>query len=574
MKPTTGVLDAAIAGYDARPLSTRSKILIVDDNKNNLLALEATLERLGEEIVRAYSGEDALGRLLEEDFAVILMDVQMPGMDGFETASLIRQRERSKSTPIIFVTASERSELQIFAGYSLGAVDYLCKPIVPEILRSKVSVFIDLHRRMENIREQEKLLRQRERDDHERRIIQERQTFELSRLRFQAEKDKQIAELLSKRAHELELENQRQNEFLAMLSHELRNPLAPILHALKALRASPSDEKRERSLRILEHQIGHLTALVEDLLDVTRVRSGKITLSKEPLELVPLLTRVVESVTPVLQEKKQELILTTRRDGIWCSADQIRLEQVLLNLLRNASKYSDHGKRVEVILDECEDQVVIKVKDEGIGIEPDFLPVMFDLFSQATSSVSRAEGGLGVGLALVHRLVELQEGAISVESEGQGKGSTFTITFPKLDVAHVDSTVGSSPERGKAKGRRVLVVDDNIIATEAINMVLEDEGHEIKTAHDGAGALSAVSFDPDVVILDIGLPDIDGFEVARRLRKQLTDSYFIALTGYGMESDKAKAKEAGFDHHLVKPVDPEEIERLLQSLPDRGPALP
>lgn len=571
MKATTGVPDAGAAVYDVTSLSRRTKILIVDDNRNNLLALETTLERLGQEIIRANSGEEALSRLLEDDFAVILMDVQMPGMDGFETASLIRQRERSKATPIIFITASERSELQIFAGYSLGAVDYLCKPIVPEILRSKVSVFIDLHIRMENIREQEKLIRQRERDDHEKRMIQERQTFELSRLRYQAEKDKQIAELLSKRAQELEQENQRQNEFLAMLSHELRNPLAPILHALKALRVSPSKEKRERSLTILEHQFNHLTSLLGDLLDVTRIRSGKINLSREPLELVPLLSRVVESSRPVLMEKKQSIALTVQVENLWCTADRVRLEQVLLNLIKNASKYSNEGTNVEVVLGELEGRVTIKVKDQGIGIEPDFLPVMFNLFSQASSSMSRAEGGLGVGLALAHRLVELQNGEITAESEGKGKGAVFTISLPK--TAPLENTEQPLREQHqmKAKGKRVLVVDDNIIATEAINMVLEDEGHDIKTAHDGAGAIGAAQdFDPDVVILDIGLPDMDGYEVARRLRSSLSSSYFIALTGYGQESDKARAREAGFDHHLVKPVDPEEIERLLQALPARA----
>ncbi|HEV3118413.1 MAG TPA: hybrid sensor histidine kinase/response regulator, partial [Gemmataceae bacterium] len=375
-----------------RPPERRVNILLVDDQAANLMALAATLEPLEQTLVPAQSGAEALRRVLERDFAVILMDVQMPDMDGFEAAETIRTRERSRHTPIIFLTAYEQTELQMFKGYSLGAVDYLIKPIVPEVLRSKVAVFVRLRQMAEEIQHQADLLRENERKDHERLLAEERQRWEIERLRAEAEREKRLSQQLAEA-------DGRKDEFLAMLGHELRNPLAPIMNTLHVLRRHCPDANAQTSMyELMERQVRHMARLVDDLLDVSRITTGKIQLRKERLELAGIVRRAVESTRPLMEGRHHHFQSKLPDKPIWLEADATRLEQILGNLLNNAAKYTEEGGRINLSAEVEAPNVIIRVRDSGIGIGPEVLPRIFDLFIQADRSLDRAQGGLGIGL--------------------------------------------------------------------------------------------------------------------------------------------------------------------------------
>src|SRR5262245_17594552 len=320
--------------------SDKASILLVDDQTSNLLALEAILEGLGQNLVRANSGEEALRRLLDQDFAVILMDVKMPGLDGIETAALVRERDRCKHTPIIFLTAFERSEVQMFKGYQLGAVDYLFKPLQPEVLRSKVAVFVELHSKTEQVRRQAERLRESERREMEQRLAEEKQRWEMERLREEAERERKSAEMLKEA-------DRRKDEFLAMLAHELRNPLAPILNSLHLIREHRDNrEALDMARDIVERQVKHMARLIEDLLDVSRINSGKIKLQRERIELADLIHRAVESVAPLIGSRRHDLAVTLPPQPVFLFADSTRLEQVFSNLLNNAAKYTPEGGHI------------------------------------------------------------------------------------------------------------------------------------------------------------------------------------------------------------------------------------
>jgi signal transduction histidine kinase len=568
-------------------------ILLVDDQPNNLLALEALLDDLGQNLVKAHSGEEALRRLLEEDFALILLDVQMPGMDGFETAALIRDRDRSRHTPIIFLTAHERADVQMFKGYSLGAVDYLCKPLVPDILRSKVRVFIELHKKTEEVRQQAELLRDSERREHERVLAEEKQRWEMERLREESAKEKQVAAALAQKADELARTvaerlraeealreaNRHKDEFLAMLAHELRNPLAPIRNALAILRLGrAATPKTEPAFEILERQVRHMTRLIDDLLDVSRITRGKIELRKEPLELGGVVAQAVESTRPLFAAQGHQLTVSMPQEPVWVLADPTRLEQVLANLLHNAAKYTDPGGRVWLTVERpplppghrpggAGEEVVLCVRDSGIGMARELVPRVFDLFMQGETSLDRSQGGLGIGLTLVREVVKMHGGSVHASSPGPGQGSEFAVRLPTLDRPAAGqpgpAQVMTPPD---SPAHRILVVDDNPDAAQSLATLLELQGHEVRLAHDGPSALEAAqAFQPRVVLLDIGLPGMSGHEVARRLRDQqiLKNGMLIAMTGYGQDEDRRRSYEAGFTCHLVKPVDPQELFRLL-----------
>jgi signal transduction histidine kinase len=386
----------------------------VDDQPKNLLALAALLEPLGQNLVQAGSGEEALRRLLADDFALILLDVQMPGLDGFETASLIRERDRSRATPVIFLTAFECTDIQMFKGYELGAVDYLCKPVVPQILRSKVEVFVELHRKTEEVRRQARQLRENQRLEHERALAEERQRWEIERLRQEAAREKEV--------------NRQKDEFLAMLAHELRNPLAPILNALNILRLCGSDQRRDlQSLELMERQIRHMVRLIDDLIDVSRLTRGKIVLRPEPLELDAVVARAVELTQPLIAAQKHRLVVELPPEPVRLVADPTRLEQILANLLNNAAKYTDPGGQIWLTAERAGPEVVLRVRDTGIGMSPELLPHVFDLFMQADSSLDRSKGGLGIGLTLVQNLVKMHGGSVQAYSGGPGQGSEFVV---------------------------------------------------------------------------------------------------------------------------------------------------
>jgi PAS domain S-box-containing protein len=933
----------------------RVNILLVDDRPENLLALESILADLDQNLVKADSGREALRHLLHEDFAVVLLDVQMPEMDGFETATLIRSREKSRHTPIVFLTAINKSETHVSRGYSVGGVDYVFKPFDPDVLRAKVAAFVELSKKTQALqaeivqREQAEAAVRRLSQDLERRVeertaalaaanreleqeIAERKRAEAEReqllareqaaritaeeaaeaneelvqalraseeqyrflaeaipqivwtarpdgyldyynrrwfeytgltaeqtfvkggwgsvlhpddiercirgwgeavrtgqayeteyrfkraadgtyrwhlvralplqdgdgrvvrwfgtctdiddqkraqqsLEFLAEtsvllaesleyettleqvarlavprladwcvvdtleadgtlrrlalahtepareevawelwrrypprpedtagvmevlrtgqpelaeeisdaalaaiaedeahlrilrelepqsymivplvargrtlgaisliaaksgrryaaEDLALAEDLARRAataidnarlfREVQDADRAKDQFLAMLGHELRNPLAPIRSAVINMHLRGMDDPSlQRARDIIERQTEHMARLVDDLLDVARITNGRIELRKEWSDLSDVVERAVETTRPIIEARNHQLTVDCPPEPLWLEVDPVRLEQVLTNLLNNAAKYTDPGGKiwlsVEVegdglrvegqqgpepsTLNPQPSTAVIRVRDTGIGIPADLLPRVFDLFTQARDRLDPAQGGLGLGLTLVRSLVQMHGGSVAAWSEGAGKGSEFTVRLPAgkgTGQKGKGERRKAKGERRKAKGkspstspfafppspsRRVLVVDDNLDAAETLAEMLELWGHEVRVAHDGPAALKAVvSYEPEVVLLDIGLPGMDGYEVAQQLRKdeggrrkdegepihpssfRLRPLLLVALTGYGQEEDRRRSREAGFDRHLTKPVDPAAIQEMLNNI--------
>ena len=369
----------------------------------------------------------------------------------------------------------------------------------------------------------------------------------------------------------------RKDEFLAMLSHELRNPLAPILNAVHLLRLQKSEEPLQKQARtIIERQVGQLKHLVDDLLEVSRISSGRVQLRQAQIVLGDIVERAVETAQPLIAQHRHALTVLLPPEPICLLADAARLEQVLVNLLTNAAKYTKDGGRIALTIARTSghggDTAVLRVRDNGIGIAPELLPRIFDLFTQADRSLDRSQGGLGIGLCLVQRLVELHGGSVEVASVF-GQGSEFVVRLPvATDALSVAAPLPAAPLQQRAKSCRVLLVDDNVDAAQTVSMLLEMSGHQCRMAHDGPTGLdAALAWRPDVVLLDIGLPGLNGFEVARLIRQQalLENVVLIALTGYGLEADRQRSHDAGFDHHLVKPADFDEIEKILASL-DRG----
>jgi PAS domain S-box-containing protein len=767
----------------------RASILLVDDQPANLLALEAVLAELGHNLVRADSGEQALERLLEQDFAVVLLDVRMRGLDGFETAKAIRSRERSRHTPIIFLTAHDDNRLPVEEAYSLGAVDYLVKPLVPVILRAKVTGFVELFRKAEQIKQQAELLREMERRQFEQKLAEENARFraltehstdavalvradgtvlysspssrkvlgyepdeftgrsgfevvhpddlgrivnrlaelvqtpgtpvavelrvrhkdgswrwvecigtnllaetavravvvnfrDISRRRralealqeseqrfarfmqhlpglawikdlagryvyandaaekaFQTPREKlygrtddevfplavagqfkendgralaggvgvQVIETLQhadgvvhhslvskfpipgpdgtvvliggmaiditdrlRAEEELKEADRRKDEFLAMLAHELRNPLAPVCNALQILKLPGLPEQEMQEARdVIGRQVGQLSRLVDDLLDVSRITRGKITLRMVPVELTAVLARAVETSRPLIEANRHTFTLCSTPEPVWVLADPTRLEQVFTNLLNNSAKYTERGGSIRLTAERQEDDVLVRVRDTGFGIPAHVLPHVFELFAQADRTLDRSQGGLGIGLTLVKTLVELHGGTVTAHSEGPGQGSEFVVRLP---ISREAAGPGDAGEEGPlpapskvATPLRILVVDDNRDLVESLAILLRLWGHEVRTAHDGLSGLKAArSYRPQVVFLDIGLPGLDGYELARRLRAEVGGGMkLIAVTGYGQEEDRRRALEAGFDAHLVKPADLGDVQRLL-----------
>jgi PAS domain S-box-containing protein len=376
---------------------------------------------------------------------------------------------------------------------------------------------------------------------------------------------------LSLRAARLAEADRRKDEFLAMLAHELRNPLAPIrnaLHLLGVPGVSPAALQRVREM--MERQVHHMVRLVDDLLDVSRITRGKVQLRLEPLEVSSLIERVSEETRPSMEAKGHVFSVSLPAEPIVLDVDPTRLDQVLLNLLQNAAKFTGPGGRIELAASRDGGGVRISVRDTGIGIEPELLPRIFEPFMQADQSLDRSQGGLGVGLTLARSLVEMHGGTLTAFSEGLGRGSELVVWLParREPVASPDQKGGTGERKGVRPDRRVLVVDDNRDSAESIALLAEIWGYEVRTAHDGPSALeAAVTSPPEVVLLDIGLPGMDGYEVARRFRQERGGGVvLIAMTGYGMDEDRQRSRDAGFDHHLVKPVDPEALRTLLAAL--------
>jgi signal transduction histidine kinase/CheY-like chemotaxis protein len=366
--------------------------------------------------------------------------------------------------------------------------------------------------------------------------------------------------------------DRRKNEFLAMLAHELRNPLAPIANAVHLLGLEKSEGAIQQQARaVIERQTGRLARLVDDLLEVSRITSGKIHLNLERISFGGIVERAVESVRPLIDQRRHTLTVALPPQPVWLWADTARLEQVVINLLTNAAKYTDEGGQIGVTVQQEREDAVLRVRDTGSGIDPELLPRVFDLFTQADRSLDRSQGGLGIGLSLVHRLVAMHAGTVKVESV-LGQGSEFTVRLP-VSTALPEPAVPLVPaSRPAAQRLRVLVVDDNVDTAESLAMLLQALGHTVWTAYRGLTALEvAREHRPQVVFLDIGLPELDGYEVAKRMRQQpaLRDVTLIAMTGYGQAEDRQHSHEVGFDHHLVKPADFARMEGILEKLPKK-----
>ncbi|HTX23390.1 MAG TPA: response regulator [Steroidobacteraceae bacterium] len=374
--------------------------------------------------------------------------------------------------------------------------------------------------------------------------------------------------------------NQRKDEFLAMLAHELRNPLMPIRNAARILRLhAKGDPKLEWARVVIERQSGHLTRLVDDLLDVSRIVRGQITLERSVVDVGDVVRNALETSRPLLRERKHQLTVRVPSDSLRVYGDLTRLAQVLANLLINAAKYTPEGGRVWLEAAREESEVTLRVRDDGSGIAPNLLPRVFELFAQGERTLDRAQGGLGIGLTLVKKIVQMHAGTVEARSAGVGYGSEFIVRLPLLPNRQTVECVGERPSAAPAPApgtpARVLVVDDNVDAAESIAMLLSLEGHEVRCVHAAEQALeTARAFHPDLVLLDIGLPGMDGYEVARRLRSEqrIERLRIVAVTGYGQQSDRARALDAGFDQHLVKPIDLEALHEVLGSIAPPSPA--
>jgi len=668
----------------------RVNILVVDDLPEKHVVFRTILEELGQNIVSARSGQEALRFILEQEFAVILLDVNMPDIDGLETASLIRQYRKSAQTPIVFITAYV-DEVQAKRGYALGAVDYIPSPVVPEVLRSKVRVFVELFRmnrqlqvqaaarealarseaaraaaedasaRADFLAEASRMLSRSlnlddtiaavldlsvpmlgerailglaDRDGGVRRLemrpapkADDAEAFspELREAADEAIRSRQFRmwqrggraaaicplmagdeargalALIADASHfdsacialirevagraSIAMENarlytavqdadRRKNEFLAMLAHELRNPLAPIRNAVHILQGDHVTVSTMNWARdVIGRQADHMSRLIDDLLDVSRVVQGKVVVRPEPLELAALIERSVEASSPRIAARDQELRISLPEQSVTLQGDPVRLAQVLSNLINNASKFSGPRTVIELTASFAEGELKVAVKDDGSGIDPAFLPHIFDLFAQADQSLDRSQGGLGIGLTLVKHLVEQHGGRVMASSAGIGQGTEVTIFLP--------ARLSRPAENGPAPiavikplavralvPRRVLVVDDLPASAETLMTLLTMEGFDVKVAHEGQEALRiAEEFRPDAVLLDIGLPGMNGFEVAHRLRTHpdCGQALMIALTGYGEAESRSRSVEAGFDFHMVKPAD---VNLLLSMLAD------
>jgi PAS domain S-box-containing protein len=362
--------------------------------------------------------------------------------------------------------------------------------------------------------------------------------------------------------------NRAKDEFLAMLGHELRNPLAPIVTALQLMKLRGGDGRVAKEQQIIERQVQHMVRLVDDLLDVSRITKGKVELKKQRLDLCAVVAKAIEIASPLLEQRRHHFNVDVPGEEIFVDGDEARLAQVFANLLTNAAKYTELGGHIDVVVRQLGGEAIVQVRDDGVGIAPELLPRMFDLFVQGPQTIERSVGGLGIGLSLVRSLVRLHGGDVTAASAGLGLGSTFTVRLAVADrlAAAPDQQGPPAPTVAKTAKRRVLVVDDNDDALELLGEVLRTQGHEVKTATDGASALTIVrQMQPDVAILDIGLPVMDGYELAERIRAELGERAprLIALTGYGQQTDRARSERAGFAAHLVKPVDLELLHRYL-----------
>ncbi|HEY0476150.1 MAG TPA: response regulator [Kofleriaceae bacterium] len=522
-------------------------ILLVDDEARNLDALEAILDDQSYRLLRADNADSALRELLQNDVAAIVLDIKMPGVSGFELAKLIKGMKKFRQIPIVFLTAYLLEDEDVLAGYGAGAVDYLTKPIKPQILRHKIAVFADLFRKTRALAELN--------DTLEERVAQRTQELERS-------------EALLRDA------NRQKDQFLATLAHELRNPLAPLRTGLDILLQSPAAETpaASRVLAAMNRQLDHMVRLIDDLLDVSRISRGVLELRREPSDLGSIVRHAIESSRPFMESKRQTVVFD-EPPAVRAEVDPTRIAQIIGNLLHNASKFSPTGSEICVELAARGPDVVVQVIDRGIGIPPAELDHAFDMFAQIRGGPSVGGSGLGIGLSLARRLAELHGGTLTAYSAGEGHGSTFTLTL-RGAATRTSAATAAQAEAAPAPAANgtldIVVIEDNDDAADTLAMWLESMGHSVKVARTGPEGLDLVRMSrPQLVLCDVGLPGMDGVEVCRNVRQLVPAAprpVMVALTGWGMESDRKRTREAGFDHHLVKPVAPDKLRDLLHAM--------
>jgi signal transduction histidine kinase/response regulator RpfG family c-di-GMP phosphodiesterase len=644
--------DAAAAVQIGRgpALACRERILLADDNADMREYVRRLLLPAWEvEIVT--NGREALSAAIERPPDLVITDVMMPELDGFELLRQLREHPSTRDVPVMMLSARAGEESRV-EGLQAGADDYVIKPfsarelvarVETQLLRGRVRSIEQTQRRRlldifaqaptaiailhgpEHVFEMANpwylelvdgrdLIGKPVRDalpevvsqgivdlldevyatgqPHVGRALPvvvnradatpEQRYFDVV---YQPMFDRHgvvqgiaavvydVSELVRAREN-AEIANRAKDEFLAMLGHELRNPLAPILTALQLLKLRGIDAG-ERERNVIERQVKHVVNLVDDLLDVSRITRGKLQLQRRPVEIVEAVAKAIETASPLLEQQRHTLVVDVQRSGLTVNADLDRLAQVISNLLTNAAKYTEPGGRITVTGQRERDAVVLRVADNGIGIAADMLPRIFDSFVQDRQALDRARGGLGLGLTIVKSLVSLHDGSVTAESGGRGHGASFTVRLP-LEVERVPDQAGRTVfgpavvATGVAK--RVLVVDDNEDAASMLASGLSTYGHDVRTAPDGPTALDlAELWQPDVAVLDLGLPVMDGYELARRLSEQgETGTRLIAVTGYGQEQDRRRSADAGFDAHLVKPIDIEALRTLIDQKPASG----
>jgi len=543
-------------------------ILLVDDTPSRLLAYRTILEDLDENLFEARSGTEALKLLMQHEFALILLDINMPGIDGFETAHLIHEHPRFEDTPIIFVTAVNVTEFDRMRGYKLGAVDYVTVPIIPEILRSKVMVLAELYRKRRELEIANRRLAAANDALHAektRELAVLNESLRLTNIELASRFMQLQAEVGERQRIETRLIEQdvRKDEFLATLAHELRNPLSSVANAISVMKMTEPEQKDLPEL--MSRQVALLVRLIDDLLDVARISQGKMVLKPAPATLNAIIDASLETVAPMLEAGRHVVNVQRLPQEVTLQADGQRLAQVFSNLLSNAAKYSDDGVPIEIVATRNEATLDISVIDHGIGLSEDQLESIFEMFEQVDTTLERSRGGLGIGLTLGRHIVDLHGGKLLAHSEGLGRGSRFVVSLP-LDLIAVEPLPAASPpEHDAAQPRRVLVVDDNADAAATLGTILQLLGHAAHCLNDPHEVIECVeAFAPEIVFLDIGMPGLNGYDVARELRahpagRSLT---LVALTGWGQAEDRKRTAEAGFDHHVVKPADLNTIQRI------------
>jgi PAS domain S-box-containing protein len=654
-------------------------ILLVDDQPAKLLGYEAILQDLNENLIKAHSGREALEHLLHGNIAVVLVDVCMPELDGFELADLIRQHPRCQKTAIIFVSGIHMSDLDRLKGFDFGAVDYVSVPVVPEILRARVSVFIDLYRKTHQLeqfnRELERRVAERTEElstsNAQLRVSEERLrlavvgagmgTWDVDWITGDSHWSETLLKMMGYRSDQLmpssleEFRNRihlddvahvmkaidrakiersmfstehritradngaltwvsafgrfffdqgtpvrfvgvlfditerkaleeslkeadrRKDEFLAILAHELRNPLNPIRSAANVLRMQESSNAELAWSRdVIDRQVDHLTRLVDDLLDVNRITSGKLDLRRERVALSDIVQSAVEASRPLIEDCGHELEVSIPEDAVYLNADLVRLSQVVINLLNNAAKFTARKDgRIRLTAELKPDGVTLSVADNGSGIPEEKLRYLFDMFYQVRDDMENSGSGLGIGLTLVRHLVEMHGGRVEAKSDGINRGSEFIVYLP-ISAAAAESIAepmagpSAQPALRTENRRRVLVVDDNRDSAESLAVLLQLNGHEARAVYDGPNAVkTGAAFRPEIVVLDLGMPKMSGYEAARAIRGQEWGKgiYLIALTGWGQESDRRRTQAAGFDAHLTKPLNYEALTKILQQTP-------